>query len=272
MVYSETLSLLLAASVLLSFPAHPVSHCSSPGTFEFLCLRGKPSGPRSGRSCSTRPNLDRIFSSGERFSTRRTTISRDNGSRHSSVDFITQARRVVGLRGGLGDGGEVAGLLPYSLVDCQRAGIDEVMSRARNYYDDGDGSGGPWRAVVYDAHWRDVLSMAIRPSDLRFHVSCDPILVSGPGCIPNLGQNRVLIRASLLAWVRCSLHGAIVHYPFVGERLPIMKLPGVVFLRPSLQSMSALAEHISSPDCNLTSLHIYTSGLSNKKQYACPTR
>jgi hypothetical protein len=91
--------------------------------------------------------------------------SRLDSAAHETPTSLLQLR----LRGGVHSeprsvGASSGGPPLYSLVDCQRACLDEILAEAREEEDDEEE--GPWRAVLYDDHWRDVLSMAIRPTDL----------------------------------------------------------------------------------------------------------
>jgi len=77
------------------------------------------------------------------------------------------------LRGGDGEG-QGADLkqvhpsgFPYSLINKQASVFEQVLARVRPWNQ--SSKIGALRIIEYDEHWRDILSMAIRPFDLALH-------------------------------------------------------------------------------------------------------
>ena len=75
-------------------------------------------------------------------------------------------RRKLSLR--LRGGAETVeeGKLTYSLRDLQKAALEELIARV---IPDNATACGPWKTLLFDDHWRDVFTMAIKPSELRLH-------------------------------------------------------------------------------------------------------
>ena len=79
------------------------------------------------------------------------------------------------LRGGGGGGAgesedepEFAELRNYSLVEKQRAHLEELLIRAQPPLGE-DRAALPFKAMLYDAHWRDVMSLCMPASELYSH-------------------------------------------------------------------------------------------------------
>jgi len=91
----------------------------------------------------------------------------------TSVGNLHRGDLWLRLRGGSGQGEAVqvqgvhASSLPYSLVKKQASVLEQVLSRVKPY--NSSMKIGALRMIEYDEHWRDVLSMAIRPFDLMLH-------------------------------------------------------------------------------------------------------
>jgi hypothetical protein len=76
-----------------------------------------------------------------------------------------------GGRGGAGESGdepEIAELRNYSLVERQRAHLEELLIRAQPSLGE-DPAALPFKAMLYDAHWRDVMSLCMSASELYSH-------------------------------------------------------------------------------------------------------
>jgi hypothetical protein len=72
--------------------------------------------------------------------------------------------RVLELRGAADEVEEVK--LNYSLREMQRATVEELIARVNP---DNATACGPWKTLFFDSHWRDVLTMVLKPSDLQLH-------------------------------------------------------------------------------------------------------
>jgi hypothetical protein len=66
------------------------------------------------------------------------------------------------------------GKLTYSIKDMQKGALEELIARA---IPDNVTVCGPWKTLFFDEHWRDVFTMALKPSELHLHgVICYQLL------------------------------------------------------------------------------------------------
>jgi hypothetical protein len=66
---------------------------------------------------------------------------------------------------GAGDSAE-EGKLTYSLINMQKMALGELIGRV---IPDNETACGPWKTLLFDHHWRDVFTMALKPSELQFY-------------------------------------------------------------------------------------------------------
>ena len=88
-------------------------------------------------------------------------------SRAGAARLILRGGGAAGA-GESGDEPEVAELRNYSLVEQQRAHLEELLMRAQPPLGE-DRAALPFKAMLYDAHWRDVMSLCISASELYSH-------------------------------------------------------------------------------------------------------
>ncbi len=59
--------------------------------------------------------------------------------------------------------------VPYILAHEQRKSFDELFARVLPCEGEEEAKDLPFKVLVYDSHWRDVMSMCIKPSELVLH-------------------------------------------------------------------------------------------------------
>jgi hypothetical protein len=156
------------------------------------------------------------------------------GWRHPSTRLPQHQHPRLALRGGAA-GGEAADAHEaditamvisrnYSVIEKQRAQLAELILRVRPADDD---VAGPFKAMIYDSHWRDIMSLSMPASEL---------------CLMGVMAHGVL-------------HDA--------QKASSAVAPGVYFVRPSPEALAQIAKDVARGA--FESFHIFLSGPTSDK-------